>query len=190
MGVRCSNASFEKNIFLFVRASSANSKFRLFFSGFEVRCLWWCWRAVQRLFLLLKSSGRVYYDCYYYPKGVGKEKGTGRGRYREKRPHGRETLTPSSVVTILNSKDSFCEGYTRSGIDSWRFIPSSAVLSVLEMFRFWKIFEIIFESFALRMERRTAIVFWVLRTSNGLADSNYFNGFRVRMGRPIFFYFC
>ena len=31
MGVRCSNASFEKNIFLFVRASSANSKFRLFF---------------------------------------------------------------------------------------------------------------------------------------------------------------
>ena len=120
MGVRCSNASFEKNIFLFVRASSANSKFRLFFSGFEVRCLWWCWRAVQRLFLLLKSSGRVYYDCYYYPKGVGKEKGTGRGRYREKRPHGRETLTPSSVVTILNSKDSFCEGYTRSGIDSWR----------------------------------------------------------------------
>ena len=119
MGVRCSNASFEKNIFLFVRASSANSKFRLFFSGFEVRCLWWCWRAVQRLFLLLKSSGRVYYDCYYYPKGVGKEKGTGRGRYREKRPHGRETLTPSSVVTILNSKDSFCEGYTRSGIDSY-----------------------------------------------------------------------
>ena len=96
-----------KKYFLFVRASSANSKFRLFFSGFEVRCLWWCWRAVQRLFLLLKSSGRVYYDCYYYPKGVGKEKGTGRGRYREKRPHGRETLTPSSVVTILNSKDSF-----------------------------------------------------------------------------------
>ena len=66
----------------------------------------------------------------------------------------------------------------------------NAVLSVLEMFRFWKIFEIIFESFALRMERRTAIVFGVLRISNGLADSNYFNGFRVRMGRPIFFYFC
>ena len=104
MGVRCSNASFEKNLFLFVRASSANSKFRLFFSGFEARCSWWCWRAVQRLFLLLKSSGRVYYECYYYPKGVGKEKGTGRGRYREKRPHGRETLTPSSGVTILNSK--------------------------------------------------------------------------------------
>ena len=93
-----------KKYFLFVRASSANSKFRLFFSGFEVRCLWWCWRAVQRLFLLLKSSGRVYYDCYYYPKGVGKEKGTGRGRYREKRPHGRETLTPSSVATVLNGK--------------------------------------------------------------------------------------
>ena len=35
----------------------------------------------------------------------------------------------------------------------------NAVLSVLEMFRLWKIFEIIFESFALRMERRTAIVF-------------------------------
>ena len=35
----------------------------------------------------------------------------------------------------------------------------NAVLSVLEMFRLWKIFEIILESFALRMERRTAIVF-------------------------------
>ena len=41
----------------------------------------------------------------------------------------------------------------------------NAVFSVLEMFRFWKIFEIIIESFALRMERRTAIVFecFVLR---------------------------
>ena len=59
-------------------------------------------------------------------------------------------------------------------------LMGNAVLSVLEMFRFWNIFEIIIESFALRMERRTAIVFWVLRTSNGLADSNYFNGFQVR----------
>ena len=38
-------------------------------------------------------------------------------------------------------------------------LMGNAVLSVLEMFRFWKIFEIIIESFALRMERRTAIVF-------------------------------
>ena len=103
MGVRCSNASFEKNIFLFVRASSANSKFRLFFSGFEVRCLWWCWRAVQRLFLLLKSSGRVYYDCYYYPKGVGKEKGTGRGRYREKKTPGSGDPNALKVISPLRN---------------------------------------------------------------------------------------
>ena len=154
MGVRCSNASFEKNIFLFVRASSANSKFRLFFSGFEVRCSWWCWRAVQRLFLLLKSSGRVYYDCYYYPKGVGKEKGTGRGRYREKRPHGRETLTPSSVVTILNSKDSFCEGYTRSGID----IVAKNIRVFLSPSHFeWSVaLQLFFECFGLRMD-------WLIR---------------------------
>ena len=183
MGVRCSNASFEKNIFLFVRASSANSKFRLFFSGFEVRCLWWCWRAVQRLFLLLKSSGRVYYDCYYYPKGVGKEKGTGRGRYREKKTPG------SGDPNTLKGTPSLCNTFSAlQGVPGELMV--NAVFTVLEIFRFWKIFEIIIESFALRMERRTAIVFWVLHTSNGLADSNYFNGFRVRMGRPIFIYFC
>ena len=156
MGVRCSNASFEKNIFLFVRASSANSKFRLFFSGFEVRCLWWCWRAVQRLFLLLKSSGRVYYDCYYYPKGVGKEKGTGRGRYREKKTPGSGDPNTLEVTSPLRTTFSEALGNTFS--------------------------------VALRMERRTVIVFWVLHVSNGLADSNYFDGFRVWMGRPIFFY--
>ena len=35
----------------------------------------------------------------------------------------------------------------------------NVVVTVLEMLRFWKIFEILIESFALRMERRTAIVF-------------------------------
>ena len=108
MGVWCSDASFEKNMFLFVRASSANSKFRLFFSGFEVRCSWWCWRAVQRLFLLLKSSGRVYYDCYHYPKGVRKETGTGRGRRdRSKRKRtGKTRETPNNNNSNNNNNSS------------------------------------------------------------------------------------